>query len=215
MNYALAYNRLIAQAQMRVCIDGYVERHHILPKALGGSDDSSNMVALTAREHFVAHMLLARMYGGSMWHAITFMRKDGRGTSHSFASARKQLSSIMKGNTNTLGMKMSDESRKKMSQTRKGKKGRPQSDETKQLLKSINTGKRLSIETRQKLSDVQKGKAKPEGFGAKISASLKGKPRSPETKAKISAHYAALREAKNAIKLASVSSQSLQKETLT
>lgn len=215
MNYALAYQRLIAHAQQRVCVNGYVERHHILPKALGGSDDSSNLVALTAREHFIAHMLLAKMHGGSMWHAITIMKKDGRGSSRSFAMARKKLSDLMVGNKRTLGMKMSEESRMKMSQARKGKSGRPQSEETKQVLSAINSGKTLSQETKKKLSLVQVGKAKPEGFGAKISASLKGKPRSEETKAKLSAHYAALRQAKELIGLAFHSSRSPTKETAT
>ena len=57
-----------------MCPNGYVERHHILPRALGGTDDSSNLVALTAREHFLAHMLLAKIYGGTMWQAIIIMK---------------------------------------------------------------------------------------------------------------------------------------------
>jgi hypothetical protein len=40
----------------------YTENHHILPKCLGGSNDSDNIVTLTAREHFVAHLLLSKMY---------------------------------------------------------------------------------------------------------------------------------------------------------
>ena len=74
MNYFLAYQRLIAKAKARVCPEGYVERHHILPKALNGSDDSSNLVALTAKEHFVAHVLLAKIYGGIMWQAVIVMK---------------------------------------------------------------------------------------------------------------------------------------------
>ena len=74
MNYFLAYQRLIAKAKARVCPEGYVERHHILPKALGGSDDSSNLVALTAKEHFVAHVLLAKIHGGIMWQAVIVMK---------------------------------------------------------------------------------------------------------------------------------------------
>ena len=73
MNYFLAYQRLIAKAKARVCPEGYVERHHILPRALGGTDDSSNLVALTAKEHFVAHVLLAKIHGGIMWHADILM----------------------------------------------------------------------------------------------------------------------------------------------
>lgn len=74
MNYFLAYQRLVANATARVCPEGYVERHHILPKALGGSDDSSNLVALTAREHFLAHVLLAKIHGGTMWQAVIIMK---------------------------------------------------------------------------------------------------------------------------------------------
>jgi hypothetical protein len=74
MNHFLAYQRLIAKAKARVCPEGYVERHHILPKALGGTDDSSNLVALTAKEHFVAHVLLAKIHGGIMWQAVIVMK---------------------------------------------------------------------------------------------------------------------------------------------
>jgi hypothetical protein len=214
MNYVLAYQKLIAHAQKRVCINGYVERHHVLPKSLGGTDDSSNLVALTAREHFIAHMLLARIHGGTMWHAITIMAKDGRGSSRSFEIARKKLSELMRGNKNTLGRKATQAEKERMSKTRKGKKGHSHTEETRKLLSAVNTGKKLSEATRAKLSNVQKGKSKPEGFGAKVSQSLKGKPRSEETKAKLSAHYAALREAKKAIEFAFHSSSST-KETLT
>ena len=214
MNYVLAYGQLIARATQRVCVNGYVERHHILPKALGGSDDSSNLVALTAREHFVAHLLLARIYGGSMWHAVTIMKKDGRGSSRSFEIARKQLSLSMIGNKKTLGRKASDDEKAKMSASRKGKKGRVQSKETKALLSSLNSGKTIPQATRNKISESQKGKAKPNGFGAKVSASLMGKPRPQSVKDKLSAHYAALREAKTLLSFVSSTSSKLSKETI-
>lgn len=41
---------------------GYSEKHHIVPKCLGGSDDKFNLVVLTAREHFLAHYLLTKIY---------------------------------------------------------------------------------------------------------------------------------------------------------
>lgn len=45
-------------------INGYCEKHHILPKSfgLGGYRDFNNYVFLTAREHFIAHRLLAKMF---------------------------------------------------------------------------------------------------------------------------------------------------------
>ena len=39
-------------------IKGYLEKHHILPRSLGGSDNKDNLVELTAKEHFIVHMLL-------------------------------------------------------------------------------------------------------------------------------------------------------------
>jgi hypothetical protein len=61
MNYQKHYNNLIDRAKNRV-LDGYVEKHHILPKCMGGSNEIENLVALTAEEHFVAHQLLIKIY---------------------------------------------------------------------------------------------------------------------------------------------------------
>tara|TARA_R110000822_G_scaffold55754_3_gene141396 strand:- start:765 stop:1466 length:702 start_codon:yes stop_codon:yes gene_type:complete len=206
MNHALTYSKLIANAKIRVCVNGYVERHHILPKALGGSDDSSNIVALTAREHFIAHFLLAKMHGGSMWHAVTMMSKDRKMNSRLFEAARKQLSLKMLGNKMTFGSVASKETKDKMSVARRGKAGRVQSDATKQKLSVINSGKVLSEETRNKISISQKGLKKPDGHGAKISAFLIGKKRTEEVKNKVSEsllkYYAAKRLAKDVISAA-------------
>src|SRR4051812_10243478 len=40
---------------------GYSENHHVIPKKCGGSDSASNMVRLSAKQHFVAHHLLTKM----------------------------------------------------------------------------------------------------------------------------------------------------------
>ncbi len=61
MNYSKIYNDLIFKAKSRI-LSGYKERHHIIPKCLGGSNDKSNLVELTAREHFIAHKLLCKIY---------------------------------------------------------------------------------------------------------------------------------------------------------
>ena len=68
MNYEKIYNDLIAKAKSdeanRTKLTGYFEDHHILPKSLGGSNRKSNIVRLTAREHFIAHALLIRFLNG-------------------------------------------------------------------------------------------------------------------------------------------------------
>lgn len=48
--------------------NGYVEKHHIIPKSMGGSNDKSNLVCLTGREHFVCHLLLTKMVEGRNKH---------------------------------------------------------------------------------------------------------------------------------------------------
>ena len=61
------YDRLIASARSknRVYDSRVYENHHIIPRSLGGPDDSSNIVILTFDEHFLAHYLLALTTTGS------------------------------------------------------------------------------------------------------------------------------------------------------
>ena len=40
----------------------YGEHHHIKPRSLGGTDENENIVKLTAREHFICHWLLVKIY---------------------------------------------------------------------------------------------------------------------------------------------------------
>ncbi|QGF20538.1 putative homing endonuclease [Klebsiella phage UPM 2146] len=61
MNYNKIYNSLINKAKMR-SLKGYHEKHHVIPKCLGGSNDTSNLVKLTPEEHYVAHLLLIKIY---------------------------------------------------------------------------------------------------------------------------------------------------------
>lgn len=61
MNYAKIYQTLINKAKQRT-IEGYSESHHVVPRCMGGSDSPSNLVRLTPEEHFVAHLLLVKMY---------------------------------------------------------------------------------------------------------------------------------------------------------
>jgi hypothetical protein len=61
MDYFKHYNLLISRAKDRV-IESYTETHHIIPRCMNGSDDSSNLVELTPEEHYLAHQLLVKMY---------------------------------------------------------------------------------------------------------------------------------------------------------
>lgn len=61
MNYEKVYTQLINKSKNRQ-LGGYVESHHIVPRCMGGKDESSNLVKLTAKEHFLAHKLLCEIY---------------------------------------------------------------------------------------------------------------------------------------------------------
>lgn len=61
MDYQKHYDLLISRAKVRE-LTSYTERHHIVPKCMGGSNNLSNIVKLTPEEHYVAHQLLIKIY---------------------------------------------------------------------------------------------------------------------------------------------------------
>jgi hypothetical protein len=61
MDYNKIYINLVNKGRNRN-ISGYMERHHIIPKCLGGSDEVINLVYLTPEEHFLAHQLLVKIH---------------------------------------------------------------------------------------------------------------------------------------------------------
>lgn len=68
MFYEKLYYSIIERRKTDVPV-GYSERHHIIPRSLGGSNNKANVVRLTAKEHFICHLLLTKMYpNGSKEH---------------------------------------------------------------------------------------------------------------------------------------------------
>ena len=61
--YTSIYFSIIEHSRDRN-ISGYTEKHHIIPKSLGGTNEQSNLVKLSAREHYICHVLLTRMTTG-------------------------------------------------------------------------------------------------------------------------------------------------------
>lgn len=55
------YTRCYYRILERPDISGYTEKHHIIPKSLGGSNDDENIRAVSARQHSVLHKLLVKM----------------------------------------------------------------------------------------------------------------------------------------------------------
>jgi len=61
MDYKKIHDNLIERGKNRK-LDGYVEKHHIIPKCMNGTNEPNNLVELTAREHFLVHWLLHEMH---------------------------------------------------------------------------------------------------------------------------------------------------------
>ena len=80
--YKQWYSNITDRAKNRN-LNSYTESHHIQPRSLGGTDESINLVALTAREHFICHWLLVKMTTGKdrhkMLNALRMMRAEKSG----------------------------------------------------------------------------------------------------------------------------------------
>src|SRR5882672_8941090 len=82
--YYLWYYQIIDKARKRGIPGEYYERHHIMPKCMGGTNDFWNIVNLTFREHFLVHWILPKMTTGKtkwkMMNAFVAMirSKDGK-----------------------------------------------------------------------------------------------------------------------------------------
>ena len=96
MDYKRIYDELILKGKERKTISP-CETHHILPRSMGGSDSSENLVDLTPREHFVAHKLLWKIHSvGPMASAFILMSNlNKKQTGKGYAKARKQVRKIM------------------------------------------------------------------------------------------------------------------------
>lgn len=60
MNYLKHYCNLIRKAENRTPPEGYTEKHHVFPVSIYGKNN--RIVVLTAREHYIAHALLEKIY---------------------------------------------------------------------------------------------------------------------------------------------------------
>jgi len=74
MQYQKIYDQIIERARTRNLLD-YGEKHHIIPRCLGGDNSPSNIVKLTFREHFICHWILCKLNPGNMkiHHAFSIM----------------------------------------------------------------------------------------------------------------------------------------------
>jgi hypothetical protein len=144
MNYEKIYQQLIDRAITRT-LNGYKERHHIVPKCMGGDNSKLNLVNLTAREHFIAHKLLCKLYPTNkgiqlaLWAMVVYKSKKNQRTykisSREYQSIRETASSVMR-------------------EIKTGGKT-PHSEETKLKIKIALTGKKKTSDHTKKVWETR------------------------------------------------------------
>lgn len=87
-HYLMRYHKFISNCKLLKRKSDIYEKHHILPKALGGNDSKENFILLTPREHYIAHWILAHAYGNKMWYAFWMMNADTRNKHYRYKNSR-------------------------------------------------------------------------------------------------------------------------------
>lgn len=137
----------------------YFERHHVIPRCMGGNDSAHNIVRLTAEEHFVAHQLLVKMFPheSKLAFAANMMTKDAYGTRNNkqYGWLKRKLSAAL--SERFKGKSLSDEHRKKLSDAAKGRAKSPShAANLSRALKGNGRGRKLSDETKRRISESKK-----------------------------------------------------------
>ena len=183
--YTTWYMAITDRARTRK-LEGYTERHHVIPKSLNGTDDKDNLVDLTAREHFICHWLLTKMYTGEakskMIYALNGMKRNSKFTQRYETPVTSRVYENLKKEFSIVH-----------SATMKGRdpwnRGIPITEEQREKNRIAATGKKRSAEAIAKAVAKQLGQKRSEETKLKMSLSAKGKPKGPmseENKLKIS-----------------------------
>lgn len=162
MNYLRQYELLILKAKNRDAITGYFERHHIIPRCVGGSDVKENIVCLTAKEHYVAHHLLYLYYKtpalAFAWGSMTRKSRNQKRvfTSRMFAKARSAVATAqrkrMRLTENNPMNNLSEEGKVRYNKSSRFS-GKQHSEATKQL---IAKSTKIRAQTNWKRPEVRK-----------------------------------------------------------
>lgn len=174
--YTTWYYQIIDNRIKNPLEDIYTERHHIIPKSLGGNN-KENLVDLSAREHFLVHWLLTKMSNNTnviikMSRALAFMMVESdKSEAHKWSKWQYEIASNKKREALL-------EARKNGWCPRRGKK---HSLEAKQKMREAKLGVKRDPDKIKYLKERKHSKETK----SKISEGLKGRPVSDETKEKL------------------------------
>jgi len=182
MNHLKVYNSIINNAKTKNRIKGniYYEKHHIIPKCLGGEDIEDNLILLTAREHYICHKLLTYIYPNNRNIALAFHYMTGGQTGNILNLCSRDFEYAKELNGKFIwnrGLTKETDARVR----KQGKIWKEKYDKGEIVINRV----RLK-ETREKMSRSKKGISKTKDHKNKISDSLLGRKLSESTKQKMS-----------------------------
>ena len=176
-SYENFINNILETRGRFACGDKYHERHHIKPRCLGGTDEIENLIDLFAKEHFIAHKMLALENPDNdsliyAWSCMAFPNSKPQEryelTPEEYEEVRIALSETKKGKPR------SEETKRKVSEKAKERYKNP---EYYKKMKKVAKD-RCTDEVRQKMSERKKGKV------VGVSNPMFGKHHTEETKKK-------------------------------
>lgn len=170
MDYQTIYNKIVTRGKTLGKYNMNMERHHIIPRCMGGDNSDENLVYLTPREHFIAHQLLVKINKGhvGLIKSAAIMSKKTK-FNHRHCSKQYEWLRIKSSEANRI--------------ISKSKRGKKRSDQDIQKMvdgwnKSGNRHESVSEQWKQYWSDESNRKA--------ASERMMGIPKSEEMKKKMS-----------------------------
>jgi hypothetical protein len=186
MDYQRHYDRLIetrSNLNRKKGSGVYYELHHINPLCMGGDNSEGNLILLTAREHFIAHLLLFRVYPNSIGLSFAFWLMCNSDSKYKcgsrlYSEMRSDISEKFKG------VSKSESTKKKMR--------KPKSESHKVNISLGLLGIKFTESHRMNISKSAKGLVLSDTVKLKMSESRKGdknsfygKSHSPETRERL------------------------------
>ena len=166
--YTTIYLNIVHNALCRDSAGLFTEKHHIIPRCLGGRDTTDNLVSVTAREHYILHLLLIRMTVGQtkfkMINAAWWMCNPGKKIGRTYSIPSRLYESVRRANQERARISRqlhshlyeTDEYRAKISTSlkrighnHKTFLGKTHTEEAKKKISQANKGRGIGIQNSQ------------------------------------------------------------------
>lgn len=133
-------------------IGEYLERHHIIPRHAGGTNNKENLVKLSLKDHMLAHKIRYEVHG-NQYDRSAYSYMSGQ-----FAEAKRAICAA--NGAKSKGRKLTEEHKKKLSKPGKLNPfyGKTHTFEVKQKIRESATGRKWNKESREKLSKTLKSR---------------------------------------------------------